>query len=100
MLLRQLRHVGPAVSLVFAVFASPASAECAWVLWERVSQRWWSTAQWEAVQGHDSSNSCSEGISLRRQAVGADPADSRNYDGSKWRCLPDNIDPRRPKGGR
>ena len=80
------------------LFAGSASAECAWVLWERISQRWWSATHWEAVQGYTSSASCSEGIGLRRTAAGADPADHRNYDGTRWRCLPETVDPRGPKG--
>jgi hypothetical protein len=84
-------------ALLLVLVASSASAECEWMLWERVPQGWWSAARSEAVRGFNSTNSCWEGVSLRRHAQSADAADGRNYDGSKWRCLPDIIDPRGPK---
>ena len=86
-----------AFSLCVLAFPTYAAAECAWVLWERVPQGWWSASRWEAVQGFNSTSSCWEGASLRRLAQSADAADSRNYDASKWRCLPDTVDPRLPK---
>jgi len=78
--------------------AATASAECAWVLWERLPGSWWSTGQWQPIGGYNSDNSCEGGASLRREQVHADPADRSNYNGSKWRCLPETVDPRGPKG--
>jgi len=107
--------------------ATSASAECAWVLWLEDS-RWSTTNlpfhEWNLVGGHPSKDACESKIAERlissASSMKREPAKGRtdtlevegNVATSKYQwidgpsggwsirylCLPDTLDPRRPKG--
>ena len=90
---------------ILLLFASSAAADCAWVLWQQINAE-----PSQPMSGWPDAVSCRNQV---RRAVdafdsplkkGPDSALLAAADGSKllvtFRCLPDTIDPRAPKGGR
>jgi len=107
--------------------AAPASAECAWVLWQKsFSSRdipHGASALWVVVNAHNNRNACEAaladsvaestrvlnfGLSVF-PSVGAEVTVGKNWveehkpEDSSWNafhffCLPDTVDPRGPKG--
>ena len=59
--------------------AATAGAECAWVLW------WNSAGTWEPIRTWPTRQKCEEDKPHGTTAL-------------EWRCLPDTVDPRGPKG--
>jgi hypothetical protein len=84
--------------------ATSAYAECAWVMWqdiETITNREgsvirWSRSAWLPESAHTSKNDCMKALKAVFEAWPADSkvGDTRNA----YRCLPDTVDPRGPKG--
>jgi hypothetical protein len=86
-----------------------AWAECAWVLWaeERDAglRGWWNGPRWMPDSGFQSREACERftAVVVRgldkdgKPIMEKDPLEGRRGLGTKWRCLPDTIDPRGPK---
>jgi hypothetical protein len=73
--------------------ATSASAECAWVLWANdiVEGTKIETIKWEPIQGFVDAQACQMALRERMQS----PDNKGRF---TYRCLPDTIDPRGPKG--
>ncbi len=69
--------------------ASSASAECAWVLWIGKVR---GGPGWQVVQAFSNQNEC------REYFDGHGLASAGITTGDMWKCLPDTVDPRGPKG--
>ncbi len=77
-------RLGTMISLLCLLsFTTSVSAECAWVLWV------WAGNDWAPVKGVESSMACE--IWLNQYYRDINP-------GREYRCLPDTVDPRAPKG--
>ena len=92
------------VAAVFAVLSlllAPvtASAACAWVLWAaNIHQR---PTAWETLSAFESKEECEahfkKTFPIRRNDAGGVEGPGVTF---MHQCLPDNVDPRGPKGGR
>ena len=73
--------------------ATSASAECAWVLWANdiVEGNKIDTTKWEPVSGFGDSQACQMAQRERMQS----PDNKGRF---TYRCLPETVDPRGPKG--
>ena len=75
-------------------FATSASAECAWVLWGMPPKR----TAWEPLAAYATRSECeARGVNEVKNIV-RDPDTQRTYQQLFFRCLPDSVDPRGPKG--
>jgi uncharacterized membrane protein len=74
--------------------ATSASAECAWVLWgnDIVEASKIETIKWEPIQGFVDAQAC-RWLCVTGCRV-------HNKGRFTYRCLPDTVDPRGPKGGK
>jgi hypothetical protein len=100
--------------LWLTLFASSASAECAWVLWveEAALHAKYPTPRWRTVTGMATESTCyqflKELLDQRRREPGYKVMDfTTTYDPphdelkrfvATYSCLPDSVDPRGPKG--
>jgi hypothetical protein len=71
-------------------FATWASAECAWVLWQKAGSS--AATEFQPVLAYESLTACNKGMERERTGMKALGV-SRTY-----RCLPETVDPRGPKG--
>jgi hypothetical protein len=89
-----IRIVSAALSIVVMLSGS-ASAECAWVLWmeKPAGSNQWRISPSPTV-GFDTRQQCQETATFFNDAnrSGGQPLTE------VFRCLPDNVDPRVPKG--
>lgn len=77
-----------ALSLSVALTSS-AFADCAWVLWQMGSHQ---TATFHPVLAYQTLSECNAGMQREREGMKV-LGETKTY-----RCLPDTIDPRGPKG--
>jgi hypothetical protein len=72
--------------------ATSASAECAWVLWANdiVEGNKIDAAKWEPIRGFVDAQAC--------QMAQRDRMQGPDKDRFTYRCLPDPVDPRGPRG--
>lgn len=92
-------------------FATSAAAECSWVLWSvvgsitSVKQRadglmdlaWNASREWSAGSAYESKGQCDAAEKwYRTQYPTMSPAVGTEI--HEYRCLPDTVDPRAPKG--
>ncbi len=81
--------------LVMLLLASSASAECAWVLWQELPV---APGGWTLDTGMESAfptkKACEKRLRTRIQAFAQATTGMRPF----LVCLPDTVDPRRPKG--
>jgi hypothetical protein len=75
--------------LSFISLVSPVSANCEWVLWGRV---FIPGVTHTPLESFDNLKSCK--TEMNKRAVES----SKNKDVAAFRCLPDTVDPRSPKG--
>ena|SRR5437899_2679087 len=119
-MLRQSRRVVVGVVLALVVFAGSAAAECAWVLWsENLALGKGGGEHWQIHRASTDLRSCREDLAQalsRWTYTAANPAEGVKIEVSRetdsvtvnakdgqtvfqYRCLPETMDPRGPKGG-
>ena len=84
------RRLGLAASLGLLAIASPAGAECAWVLWGQTVDPWNAVVALP-LGAWPSRDRCEQERQKREQG----PEELRM---AAYTCLPDTVDPRRPRG--
>jgi hypothetical protein len=98
-MMRHGRRATLLVALLLLLSAATASAECAWVLWDKGraynihSSKPYVMEAWQVVEAHPTLADCTSG-KRRNQMVGKD--DHGEYV-ALYECLPDTVDPRGPK---
>ena len=96
-MLRQTSRVVVGASLALVVFASPAAAECAWVLWSTAMTKSIRYENTLPARGYKTRDECERELDRRQ---GREEARRREDPDTEYffLCLPDTIDPRGPKG--
>jgi Spy/CpxP family protein refolding chaperone len=110
----RLRRASVIAAPSLLAWAATASAECAWVLWANVevSEQGgpYQGGRWDLISAYANTKQCIAWIdgkqrkTDRRQSPMAmdryvqDPTDKTRLTHVQWRCVPDTVDPRGPKG--
>ncbi len=103
--MRFARRVSLMVAFSLLTSAATASAECAWVLWGRITTINPATDLWNVLGAYESRNACERDRPATEQELtkGAVELTRRAHPDAKIAasvlCLPDTVDPRGPKGG-
>jgi len=85
-----IRWVRILAAFLLVVVPTTASATCAWVLWGQTVDPWNAVAALP-LGGWPSRDACEQERARREQA----PPELRM---ATYTCLPESVDPRRPKG--
>jgi len=102
-----------ALALALVFVPAIAEAECAWVLWTEVFQPGMGSSEHDVDSAHPSLAACDSALfafvtALKKDGytVSGGTKGTHVAIGSKgttrrvYRCLPDTVDPRGPKGGK
>ena len=93
--MRRLRRVACATFIALLAFATPASAECAWVLWYFEAPFGWSPVLATVTKTECDQRAKDMFAQLRMAPVSLGPERPLlNY-----QCFPDTVEPRGPRGG-
>ena len=106
-MLRQPGRVVVSALLALVVFAGSAAAECAWVLWSNIHTVTEVMPDRRFTSTFDANNHIPQSSFLTLEACNSEkrrveqpivaPSVGDIY--KQYRCLPDTVDPRGPKGG-
>jgi hypothetical protein len=93
-MIRRLRRASVIATLPLLAWAAMASAECAWVLWAGAERNP------RPVVGDPMQWSPIDSFTVQRDCLATVELSSKDPKNRTWtfRCLPDTVDPRGPKG--
>ena len=98
-MMRSGRRASLLVAFSLLTPAATAYAECAWVLWEQTQVgNLWAVAPIDAQIVFKEQRECEAWAEQRNQTHQKARATIGRMPERTWRCLPDTIDPRGPKG--
>jgi hypothetical protein len=94
-MIRLARRASLLVAFSLLTSAATADAECAWVVWAGAERNprpiIGDPIEWTPVRGFDTKQAC---VKTATEATG----NPKNKAWVEFRCLPDTVDPRGPKG--
>ena len=103
-MMRSARRAALLIAFSLLTSAATAHAECAWVLWWEIS----TTNEWQIVGAWPTADTCEKqrvAVYARSKLAVPEPGAQleigRLKDApvhARWVCLPENVDPRGPKG--
>jgi hypothetical protein len=73
--------------------ATSASADCAWVLWGERDR-----GDWNPRVAYETRQACVQAMTAINGVRVVEPGIVMAADGTLYRCFPDTVDPRGPKG--
>ena len=102
-MMRLRRRTSLLVAFSLLTSAATAYADCAWVLWNSIEARGYQQAKWthQLVLAFTSKEECDRTLEVTRAE---NPEGLQHHDEGRvttsalYRCLPDTVDPRGPKG--
>ena len=97
----RLRRASVIAMLSLLASAATADAECAWLLWAGVltaGRFWGSTTEYVLVSGYQKHADCEAAEPNIKVGVPANGLFRPTAKVVERLCLPDTVDPRRPKG--
>jgi len=97
-MIKRRRSASLVIALCSLAFATSASAECAWVLWERtISTVAGQEEAWRVLVALSPASGGERSCNTLAAASGRGVLEGKQKPVA-YTCLPDTVDPRRPKG--